>query len=188
MMFSDLPSSLRLFKTVLFFLFLAEAGRQDFFTKKVSDFVWIGLFSLLFPTFIFEIFLFGFRYVIDVSASILIVFFFSIFCFYFGIFGGADGKSFLLFAVFFPIRFSFTADSLFISFLFSVFSSFAFSVFINSLFFAAVFSFSLFLFSISEFGPFSLKPLLLLKIPFFIPLFFGFLTAVLFGNIMLFVF
>ena len=186
MTLSDPSSAIRFFKIALFLLFLAEAGRQDFLTKTVSDSVWKILFLLLFSTAIFETFLFGYRYLFDIFASVLIVFLFSFIHFYLGVFGGADCKAFLLIAFFFPIRFSSAAGSFFLSSFFSVFSSFAFSVFINSLFFAAVFSlsFSLFLLAVSNPDRFSLKHLLLLKIPFFISLFFGFLTATVVGNIL----
>jgi len=185
MTFSDPSSAIWFFKLALFLLFLAEAGRQDFLTKTVSDYVWEILFLLLFPTVIFETFLFGYHYLFDLFASVLIVFLFSSLHFYLGIFGGADCKAFLLIAFFFPIRFSSAVGSFFLSSFFSVFSSFAFSVFINSLFFAAVFSLSFsLLLTVSDSGSFSLKHLLLLKIPFFIPLFFGFLTAAVVGNIL----
>ena len=184
MTLSDPSSAIRFFKIALFLLFLAEAGRQDFLTKTVSDSVWEILFLLLFPTAIFETLLFVFPYLFDLFASVLIVFLFSLIHFYLGIFGGADCKAFLLIAFFFPIRFSSAADSFFLPFFFSVFSSFTFSVFLNSLFFAAVFSLSLLLLAVSDSGRFSLKHLLLLKIPFFLPLFFGFLTAAVVGNIL----
>jgi Type IV leader peptidase family. len=191
MTFLDSLSAIRFLKIALFLLFFAEAARQDFLTKTVSDSVWEILFLLLFPTVIFETFLFGFHYFFDILASVLIVFLFSFIHFYLGIFGGADCKAFLLIAVFFPIRFSSSADPFFLSSFFSVFSSFAFSVLVNSLFFAAVFSLSFFLslfFSVPHSDRFSLKHLLLLKIPFFIPLFFGFLTAAVVGNILVPVF
>jgi hypothetical protein len=188
MTFLDSLSAIRFLKIALFLLFFAEAARQDFHTKTVSDSVWQILFLLLFPTVIFETFMFGFHYFFDILASVLIVFVFSFIHFYLGIFGGADCKAFLLIAVFFPIRFSSSTDSFFLSSFFSVFSSFAFSVLVNSLFFAAVFSLSFFLslffFSVPNSGSFSLKRLLLLKIPFIIPLFFGFLTAAIVGNIL----
>ena len=181
--FSDSFSGLHFFKVFIFLFFLAAAGKQDFFTKTVSDRIWLILLFILFPTAIFEICIVGLSHLFDIFFSVFIVFLCSFLCFYFGIFGGADCKAFLCIAVFFPI--SFPAPFSVLSFLFAFVSSFVFSVLINSLLFAFVFSFALLLFSASDFKKMSFKKRLQFKIPFFIPLFFGFFTAATFGNLLL---
>jgi len=184
---ADILSVIFAGKILLFLPFLAIACRQDLRTRTVSDSVWVLAAAALFPAIMIEISVLGLSGLFNNIAAGILMFLLTFVCFYFKVFGGADCKAFLLIAFFFPpdlysfihpvSGFSFPVYS----FLFSLISSVPASAFMNSLVAAFVFSLFRILWDFKT-GGISFAKWLRLEIPFMLPLFIGFITAVLFGN------
>ena len=179
----------RFLKSFFFILAFILASRQDFQSRLVSDSIWLCLIFFLFPLIAAELFVLGASHFFDIAVSVSLVFIFASACFYFRIFGGADGKAFLLIAAAFPIEFSALffnhpeSDSRFY-FLLSgfalLFSSFFISVLMNSLLLSLIFV----LIRVGTVRFLRINNQSIgAPIPFFIPLTGGFLAAVLFGNL-----
>jgi len=180
------------FKYFFFILAFILASRQDFQSRLVSDSIWFCLIFFLFPVIAAEIFVLGVSHFFDIAVSVCLVFIFAAVCFYFRIFGGADGKAFLLIAAAFPIEFSALffnhpeSDSQFYFLLFGfavLFSSFFISVLMNSLLLSLIFVLIragiILFFQKNNQSIQSISA----PVPFFIPLTGGFLAAALFGNL-----
>lgn len=129
-----------LLKSVSLILLLCAASVSDIQIRSVPNDLWIIGILLLSPMIIAEIFVMGFFRLFDIFLSAVLFFLFAAVCFSLHLFGGADGKAFLLISIVFPFNKSDLSN------LFGLFSSVPFAALFNSLLLSLIFLFSFFAF------------------------------------------